>query len=121
MAAKPHRRWYQFSLRTLLVSFTVLAIVSAITGYFVHIWNDGEEGRRMQRMNDLILNNGGYWEVGESVDMGNATATQLDTVLAELSTFDNQIGMSFVGSEFGDAHVKHLLGHHGLKGQQTTP
>jgi hypothetical protein len=117
---KPKRRWYQFSLKTLLIAFTILAIVSAVTEYSVHIWNDGEEGRRMQRMNELILSNGGYWgydseKAGNFLSLDHATATQLDTVLKELSTFDNQKSMGFDDSQFGDTHVKAIRGHHGLE------
>ena len=118
MSDKSNRRWSQFSLKTLLIALTFLAIISAISGYFVQKWNDGKEGRRWQKMNDLILSNGGYWEVGESVSMQHANANQLNTVLKELSTFDNQRTMSFEDSEFGDAHIKAILTHRGLEGIQ---
>jgi hypothetical protein len=44
VSEKPKRRWYQFSLKTLLVAFSILAVLSALTGYFVQKWNGAEKG-----------------------------------------------------------------------------
>jgi hypothetical protein len=110
---KSKRRWFQFSLMGLFVLLTIAAGLSAIVGYRLTGW---QQEQKLFRMNDLILSNGGYWEIAESVSMHHATATQLDTVLKELSTFDNQRSMHFDDSEFGDAHVKEILDHQGLEG-----
>lgn len=108
------RRKIQFSLRMLIGAFTILACLSAIVGYCVKIWNGGAESRRMMRMNELILNNGGYWEVGTGLSLPKATKTQLDSVLKELEAFDGQTSMYFPDSEFSDSHAKAIVCHHGL-------
>lgn len=105
----------------MLGAFTILACLSALIGYSVKKWNDGAEGRRRRTMNELILSNGGYWghtaEYGGgnflSLDSG-ATKTQLDTILKELSTFDDQVEMNFTDSQFDDEHAHQIAGHRRL-------
>lgn len=115
MSLEPQRRRYQFSLRWMLGALTGFAVLFATAGY---LWKAGEEGRRLIRMNDLILSNGGYWGrdgVGRLIDLPHANKTQLDTVLKELKTVDGHTSMCFNDGEFCDAHLKDILCHRGIR------
>lgn len=114
MSPEPQRGRYQISLRWMLGAFTIFAMLFATAGYLLQQWNSAEEGRRRQRMNELILSNGGYWEAGQDLNLGNTTKTQLDAVLKELKAFDGQVSMSFPNSQFCDAQVKDVVCHRGL-------
>ncbi|MBC7853504.1 MAG: hypothetical protein IAF94_08715 [Pirellulaceae bacterium] len=123
MFTKPIHERYQFSLRMMLGAIAVLACLFAATGYLIDRWHKGEPERRMRRMNELILSNGGYWgyrgasedvPAGSFLSLDHATTTQVDLILRELKAFDGQVDMSFRKSQFGDAHVKEIVGHRGL-------
>ena len=115
MSLEPQRRRFQFSLRWMLGALTVFAVLFAAGGYLLQQWN---EGRRLSRMNDLILSNGGYWGVdgvGRSITLDHSNKTQLVTVLKELNSFDGHTSMCFNDGEFCDAHFKEILCHRGIR------
>jgi|GEM_PF-5741043 hypothetical protein len=109
MSAPAKRHWYQFSLKRLLVFVTFVACLSAIVGYWFPGWHRDQKGNRV---NFLIQSNGGYWEDGQRVCLGDSRITkeQLTALLKDLEAFDYQTGLFLDGTVCDDSHIKQIVG-----------
>ena len=102
MAATPKRRWYQFSLKTLLVGLTLLCLGPG--GYVAYEQN---KARRQKGAVEAIEELGGVVDYGRNV---SARSPMLRQILGD-DTFGGVDSIDFWNpSHVTDADLKHLAG-----------